>query len=118
MKYGISSYASNILKMFSIPSNAKVQDLPFDDNFMHIITKTDLEGYEGSLVMKGSRKALWTDLSVLYSVKIMSQAAMAGVSCLWLRYRSPQISSNDSREYQCSIQADQLGSLSVDIHVY
>uniref|UniRef100_A0A7N0VKK7 phosphatidylglycerophosphatase n=1 Tax=Kalanchoe fedtschenkoi TaxID=63787 RepID=A0A7N0VKK7_KALFE len=118
MKYGISSRMASLLMTISRPLD--VQDLlPFDDNSVHVITKTDLDGYDGSLEMKEVGKALWADLSVLYGVRIVSQAALARVSCLWFRYRSQKSNNSEqSREFECSIQADQHGGLSVGIHVY
>ncbi|CAM8978903.1 unnamed protein product [Rhodiola kirilowii] len=119
MKYEISSHTARLLMSMPRPLGVQDQDLlPFDDNSVHIITNTDLDGYDGSAEMKASGKALWADLSVLYGVRIVSQAALARVSCLWFSYRSQQSNSKLNREYQCSIQADQLGGLSLDIHVY
>uniref|UniRef100_A0A7N0VI54 phosphatidylglycerophosphatase n=1 Tax=Kalanchoe fedtschenkoi TaxID=63787 RepID=A0A7N0VI54_KALFE len=118
MKYGISSRMASLLMTISQPLG--VPDLlPFDDNSVHIITKTDLDGYDGSPEMREAGKALWADLSVLYGVRIVSQAAKAGVSSLRFCYRSQQSTSKLSREYECSIQAGQHGGLSVvGINVY
>ncbi|KAJ7952550.1 Dual specificity phosphatase [Quillaja saponaria] len=91
-----------------------------DDSSVVVVAKSDLEGYESSLDSANVANEIWADLSVVYHVRVAGQAALARISCLWLRCRSQhQISSEElSGESSCSIKTDNLGGISVDIHVY
>ncbi|XVE57599.1 hypothetical protein DITRI_Ditri04bG0103200 [Diplodiscus trichospermus] len=95
---------------------APTQDLvTFDDGSVVMVTEADLDGYEQSLesVAMGSR--ILADLSVVYRVRVAGQAALARISCLWLRCQAHQKipAKKLARESSC------LGStISVDIHVY
>lgn len=92
----------------------------FDDSSVVIVTESDLDGYDPSLVSSGGGGEIWADLSVVYRVRVAGQAAMARISCLWLRCGTQQkIPGNKlSRVSSCSISTDHLGGISVDIHVY
>lgn len=93
----------------------------FDDNSVVMVTESDLEGYDPSS-QSAMASEIWADLSVVYRVRVAGQAALARISCLWLRYATTdqKISSEklSSRESSCSIRANHLGEISVDIHVY
>ncbi|KAK7262150.1 hypothetical protein RJT34_29711 [Clitoria ternatea] len=102
---------------------AASQDLvKFDDGSVVMITESDLEGYESSSQLGTMASEIWADLSVVYRVRVAGQAALARISCLWLRYgaTNQKISSEklSSRESSYSIRANHLGGISVDIHVY
>ncbi|KAF5734922.1 putative dual specificity protein phosphatase DSP8 [Tripterygium wilfordii] len=103
------------------PAAASSQDIvAFDDGSVVVITEADLDGYNpcmGSGVM-GSE--IWTDLSVIYRVRVVGKAAITGISCLWLRCCTHQKISQEKldSDTSCSMSADRLGGISVDIHVY
>ncbi|KAK7330805.1 hypothetical protein VNO77_25005 [Canavalia gladiata] len=93
----------------------------FDDSSVVMVTESDLEGYDPSSQSGTVASEIWADLSVVYRVRVAGQAALARISCLWLRYgtTNPKISTEKlSRESSCSIRANHLGGISVDIHVY
>jgi hypothetical protein len=93
----------------------------FDDNSVVLVTESDLVGYSsndgdddesGKLV----RSEIWaSDLRVVYRVRVAGQAALARISCLWLRYHREQ-------QHKAVAEEDHGGrgggSISVDIHVY
>lgn len=100
---------------------AASQDLVmFDDSSVVVVTESDLEGYDPSIHSGTMASEIWADLSVVYRARVTGQAALARISCLWLRYGSNQkISAGKlSRESSCSIRTNHLGGISVDIHVY
>lgn len=71
-----------------------------NDSSYVIISKSDLEGYDGS-------SSLWVDLSLAYRMQFASQAALARLSCLWLRCHDNKKRGAES----CSLEADQLGGV-------
>lgn len=115
------SYRPEINLIKRAPVLAAARDLvPFDDGSVVVVTKSDLEGYDRNLESAGEGSEIWADLSVVYRVRVAGQAALARISCLWLRCRAHQNYSGEKlgRESSCSIRADRLGGISVDIHVY
>ncbi|XWS62029.1 hypothetical protein CRYUN_Cryun07bG0175600 [Craigia yunnanensis] len=87
----------------------------FDDGSVVVVTEADLDGYDQSLESGAMGSTIWADLSVVYRVRVAGQAALARISCLWLRCQAHQkISAQElARESSC------LGStISLDIHVY
>lgn len=103
------------------PCSAASTDLvPFDDGSVVVVTKSDLEGYEPIMESGDEGSEIWADLSAVYRVRVAGQAALARISCLWLRCRAHQNYSGEnlSRESSCSLRADHMGGISVDIHVY
>lgn len=92
----------------------------FDDNSVVVVTEQDLEGYDPSCQSGTMADEIWADLSVVYRVRVAGQAALARISCLWLRYGTNQKISAEklSRESGCSFRTSHLGGISVDIHVY
>uniref|UniRef100_A0A7N0VI18 phosphatidylglycerophosphatase n=1 Tax=Kalanchoe fedtschenkoi TaxID=63787 RepID=A0A7N0VI18_KALFE len=101
------------------PSEDK-EVVAFDDSSVVVVSDADLDGYDSTLIRSTAGSELWTtDVNVIYKVRVASQAALTRVSCLWLRCRTTQKNvSKLGAESSCSVQADQLGSISVDIHVY
>jgi hypothetical protein len=99
------------------PGSAASQDLvAFDDGSVVVVTESDLEGYDSSL-----DSGIWADLSVVYGVRVAGKAALARISCLWFRCGAHQRISRDQKlhsDSSCSIRADHLGGISVDIHIY
>ncbi|KAF8380555.1 hypothetical protein HHK36_028043 [Tetracentron sinense] len=106
------------------PSFPATRDLAaFDDGSVVMVMESDLEGYEERRDSDVVGNEIWAELSLVYRVQFASQAALAKLSCLWLRCHERQNLSKKKlgRENSCSGGADQLGDLgveSVDIHVY
>ncbi|XP_059657610.1 phosphatidylglycerophosphate phosphatase PTPMT1 [Cornus florida] len=92
----------------------------FDDSSLVVITKEDLDGYDASYESVPARSEILADLSLVYRVRVAGQTAFARLSCLWFRCHSIQKISSENlhEEGSCSISADQLGGISVNIHVY
>ncbi|CAI0523722.1 unnamed protein product [Linum tenue] len=94
----------------------------FDDGSVVLVTESDLDGYDPRLVsspMKSSE--IWADLSVVYGVRLAGQAVLTRISCLWLRcggHHKFVGGKQLNRKSSCSISRDQLGGISVDIHLY
>ncbi|KAK7386264.1 hypothetical protein VNO78_26375 [Psophocarpus tetragonolobus] len=117
---GCAPTTANLLVKASQVAAAGSRDIVmFDDNSVVMVTESDLEGYDPSSQSRMASE-IWADLSVVYRVRVAGQAALARISCLWLRYGNQKISSEklSSRESSCSIRANHLGEISVDIHVY
>ncbi|KAH0889521.1 hypothetical protein HID58_051950 [Brassica napus] len=83
----------------------------FDDGSMVLVTHSDVEGYdERSMNVAGNE--LWAaaaDISMVYRVKVVGQAALARISCLWLGLRE---------NHKLSRENLSMGGISVDISVY
>ncbi|KAF2613511.1 hypothetical protein F2Q70_00008388 [Brassica cretica] len=83
----------------------------FDDGSMVLVTHSDVEGYdERSMNVAGNE--LWAaaaDISMVYRVKVVGQAALARISCLWLGLRE---------NHKLSRKNLSMGGISVDISVY
>ncbi|KAF3448290.1 hypothetical protein FNV43_RR09003 [Rhamnella rubrinervis] len=113
------SHMANLI-MRAPCSTASPDLVPFDDGSVVVVTKSDLEGYEPIMESGDEGSEIWADLSVVYRVRVAGQAALARISCLWLRCRAHRnyAGENLSRESSCSIEAGHMGGISVDIHVY
>lgn len=104
--------ASMILKASGMAAASR--DLvTFDDGSVVVVTESDLEGYNPSIHSSTMGSEIWADLSVVYRVRVAGQAALARISCLWLRYGTHQKVSAQKLG-----STNQLGGISVDIHVY
>lgn len=117
----VYSPMTNLIK--KAPGSANCQDLvAFDDGSVVVITKSDLDGYDSSIDPNSTSAGneIWADLSVVCRVRVAGQAALARISCLWLRCHAYQNNTSEKlhRESSCSIRTDHLGGISVDIHVY
>ncbi|XVF52565.1 hypothetical protein PTKIN_Ptkin05aG0028600 [Pterospermum kingtungense] len=114
VKNGFRSYMEDLIfrTSASAPSRGLVT---FDDGSTVVVTEADLEGYEQSLESGAMASTIWADLSVVYRVRVAGQAALARISCLWLRCQAHQKISSQKlgRESSCV-----GGTISVDIHVY
>ncbi|GAV68205.1 DSPc domain-containing protein [Cephalotus follicularis] len=108
-------------RILKAPRSSPAQDLvPFDDGSV-VITESDLRGYDPSLKSVTAGSEIWADLSVVYRVRLAGRAALARISCLWLRCQTHhrKISGNEfDKENSCLISGGHLGGISVDIHVY
>ncbi|KAF2315066.1 hypothetical protein GH714_038083 [Hevea brasiliensis] len=103
------------------PRPAPSQDLvAFDDGSVVVVTESDLDGFDPTHESDAVRREIW-DLSVVYRVRVAGKRALARISCLWFRCQThqkilgKQLSTKNSC---CSIGANHLGGISVDIHVY
>ncbi|CAL0312299.1 unnamed protein product [Lupinus luteus] len=115
---GCAPTANLLVKSFE--AQAAPQDLVlFDDSSVVVVTESDLEGYDPSIQSGTTASDIWEDLSVVYRARVAGQAALARISCLWLRCGTNQkISAKElSRESSCKIRTNHLGRISVDIHV-
>ncbi|XP_019446059.1 PREDICTED: putative dual specificity protein phosphatase DSP8 [Lupinus angustifolius] len=112
---GCAPTANLLVKAFE--AQAAPQDLvTFDDSSVVMVTDSDLEGYDPSIQSGVKASDIWEDLSVVYRARVAGQAALARISCLWLRCGTNQkISAEElSRESSCTIRTNHF----VDIHVY
>ncbi|KAJ6824694.1 putative dual specificity protein phosphatase DSP8 [Iris pallida] len=58
----------------------------FEDSSFVLVRKSDLDGY----VPDCRASSVWAELSLVYRVQFAGQAALASLSCLWLRCHSPK----------------------------
>ncbi|XP_020592186.1 putative dual specificity protein phosphatase DSP8 [Phalaenopsis equestris] len=73
----------------------------FEDSSFVMVSKSDLDGYDGN------SSNLWAELSLVYRMQFASQAAIARLSCLWLRCHDDKKRGVES----CSLEADQMGMM-------
>ncbi|KAJ8754406.1 hypothetical protein K2173_002857 [Erythroxylum novogranatense] len=94
--------------------------LAFDDSSLVVVTEADLDGYDKSLQPGAVESEIWADFRVLYRVRVAGHAAMTRISCLWLRCGTHEKIFNRqlNRKSSCSVTADHLGGINMDIHVY
>ena len=85
----------------------------FDDSCMVLVSKSDIEGYELSLNPNVAYNTL-TELSVACRVQLTSQAAIARLSCTWLRINGHKFW---RKKLQSSIGNDQQSSIRFDLQV-
>ncbi|PSS24110.1 Dual specificity protein phosphatase DSP8 [Actinidia chinensis var. chinensis] len=83
----------------------------FDDGSVVVVTESDLDGYDDSSLVGNESLA---ELSLTCRVQFASQAAIARLSCLWLRYHNQKLS---RKKLGSSVSSDQMGSIGVDIRV-
>lgn len=96
------------------PVLSAAEDLvAFDDDTIVVVTESDLDGYDPCLESGAVGSEIWADLSVVYRFRVAGQAALARISCLWLRYHANQRISGERL-----VRPDHLGGLTVDIQVY
>ncbi|KAL8136644.1 hypothetical protein V2J09_002645 [Rumex salicifolius] len=89
--------------------------LAFDDCSVVVVTRSDLDGYESTnneeLTAGGSH------VTAIYKARMAGEAALARISCLWLRCHTQQKIAGTKGG--CAIgAADQMSHVTVDIHVY
>lgn len=111
-KTGLCGYMTSLV--MKPPVHLDFKDLAaFDDDSLVVVTESDLDGYDSCLESGAVGSEIWADLSVVYRFRVAGQAALARISCLWLRYHANQNISGEGL-----MRADQLGGLAVDIQVY
>lgn len=80
----------------------------FDESSFVVVSKSDLEGYEANC----NSGRVW-ELSLVYRVQFAGQAALASLSCLWVRYhahgKTVVLPDNKLGRESCSLAADQIG---------
>lgn len=97
-KDGIETFVVNSTKRTpGLPEKACEEEL--DENSLVLITESDLDGYEEN------QESGQSELKLGFRVQFASQAAMARLSCLWLRCHTGQ-----------KVSRNEL--VGVDIHVY
>lgn len=97
------------------------QDLfSFDDGSVVVITEADLDGYEPGKASDDVRNEIWADVNLIYQVKIVSEAALARLSCLWVRCHRHQKASIKklTNDGGAAVGAPPLGNINVDIQVF
>ncbi|KAJ4727248.1 Dual specificity phosphatase [Melia azedarach] len=87
-----------------------------DDGTIVVVTELDLDGYDARCDSDIARNERQPESSLACRVQFASQAAIARLSCLWVRCHADPKSS--IKKLGNSMGADQLGSLGVDIRVY
>lgn len=88
----------------------------FDDSSVVVVTESDLDGYDGGHKSGIVGNDIWAELSLVYRVQFAGKAALARLSCLWLQCHAGQkLAAEKLGRESCSVEADQLGSLGVDI---
>ncbi|CDP10010.1 unnamed protein product [Coffea canephora] len=94
--------------------------LAFDDGSAVIITNSDLAGYDPNQDPVAVRNEIWADVNFIYRVKVAGAIALTKLSCLWLRCHTQQkvLGEELTGESSCLTGAEQLGDITVDIHVY
>ena len=113
-KVGFHSHMADLI--FRTSGSATSRDLvAFDDGSVVVVTEADLDGYDQSLESGAMGSTIWADLSVVYRVRVAGQAALARISCLWLRCQEHQKISAQKLGRESSCMG---GTISVDIHVY
>ncbi|KAK4794524.1 hypothetical protein SAY86_012518 [Trapa natans] len=92
----------------------------FDDESAVVVTESDLVGYNPCNESVNVRSEIWTDLRVVYRVRVAGQAALERFSCLWLRYREHEKINGEKIGTQSNhgIGGGRVEGISVDIHVY
>ncbi|XVF10882.1 hypothetical protein REPUB_Repub07fG0221600 [Reevesia pubescens] len=113
-KFGFNSHMADLILRTS--AFAPSRDLvAFDEGSVVVVTEADLDGYDRSLESGAMGSTIWADLSVVYRVRVAGQAALARISCLWLRCQAHQKISAQKLSKESSCLG---GTISVDIHVY
>ncbi|KAF7828454.1 putative dual specificity protein phosphatase DSP8 [Senna tora] len=103
--------SANLIAKASLAATASRDLVTFDDGSVVVVTESDLEGYDPSICSRTGE--IWADLSVVYRVRVAGQAALARISCLWLRYGTHQKVSTEKLS-----STNHLQGISVNIHVY
>lgn len=83
----------------SFPTSLTPPLSTLEDSSFVMVSKSDVDGYDGN------SSSLWAELSLAYRIQFASQAAIARLSCLWLRCHDEKKRGVES----CSLEADQMG---------
>ncbi|KAK6117457.1 hypothetical protein DH2020_048784 [Rehmannia glutinosa] len=119
VKGSSSSQMTDLL--FRSPRLLAARDLfAFDDCSMVVITQSDLDGYDPEKTSVVVRNEIWADLKLIYQVKIVSEAALARLSCLWVHCNRHQKTSSEklTSDGGGTVGTPPVGNMDVDIHVF
>lgn len=92
----------------------------FGDSSVVVVTESDLDGYDGSNKSGIVGNDIWAELSWVYKIHYSGQAALAKISCLWLRYHAPNQGAAAEKlgRENCLVDSNQMGPVGVDIPIY
>ncbi|XP_057498702.1 phosphatidylglycerophosphate phosphatase PTPMT1-like [Actinidia eriantha] len=110
----VQDYYSHKVKRpgsYTVGFSVKHDLAAFDDGSVVVVTESDLDGYDDSSLV-GNESLV--ELSLTCRVHFASQAAIARLSFLWLRYHDQKLS---RKKLGSSVSSYQMGSIGVDIRV-
>ncbi|KAK2966581.1 hypothetical protein RJ640_010002 [Escallonia rubra] len=116
VKRAESNGSTNSLVLTSLGVPAKLKLGAFDDGSVVFVSESDLDGYNESCDSGIVGKDMLTELSLACRVQFASEAAIARLSCIWLRSHASLKMSR--KKLGSSVGTDQLGTVGVDIQVY
>ncbi|KAL2489689.1 putative dual specificity protein phosphatase DSP8 [Forsythia ovata] len=92
----------------------------FDDGTVVVITESDVDGYVPGNEPGIAGNEIWTDVNLIYRVKVAGEAALTRLSGLWFLWNSRQKISSEKLPSDgcCAVNGKQLGNLTVDIHLF
>ncbi|KAI3468996.1 hypothetical protein Pfo_025659 [Paulownia fortunei] len=120
LKVKRNSSSQSIDLFYRSPRLLAARDLfAFDDGSMVVITEADLDGYHPGNA-SDVRNEIWADVNLICQVKIVSDAALARLSCLWVRCHRHQKTSSEklTGDGASAVGTPPLGNINVDIHVF
>ncbi|KAK2980274.1 hypothetical protein RJ640_016952 [Escallonia rubra] len=116
VKRAESNGSTNSLVLTSLGVPAKLELGAFDDGSVVFVSESDLDGYDESCDSGIVGKDMLAELSLACRVQFASEAAIARLSCIWLRsHASLKLS---RKKLGSPVGTDQLGTAGVDIQVY
>lgn len=78
--------------------------IPFDESSFTIVSAADLDGYDGE---DGRCREVWAaEVSLVYRVQFAGRAALAGLSCFWVRRRRRRHLAGAPGKESCSLAAE------------
>ncbi|XP_073278455.1 phosphatidylglycerophosphate phosphatase PTPMT2-like [Primulina huaijiensis] len=101
-------------RSLSFPINVDLEDLDYGS--IVVVDESDLDGYEENSDSNIGGRNMMTEVNLACRVQFASQAAIARLSCLWLRTHSEQKVTR--KKMGSSVGSSQIGSPGVDVHVY
>ncbi|XP_073152979.1 phosphatidylglycerophosphate phosphatase PTPMT2-like [Henckelia pumila] len=101
-------------RSLSFPVNVDLEDLDYGS--IVVVDESDLDGYEENPDSKIGGRNMMSEANLACRVQFASQAAIARLSCLWLRTHSEQKVTR--KKMGSSVGSSRIGSLGVDVHVY
>ncbi|KAK2980266.1 hypothetical protein RJ640_016944 [Escallonia rubra] len=116
VKRAESNGSTNCLVLTSLGVPAKLELGAFDDGSVVFVSESDLDGYDESCDSGIVGKDMLAELSLACRVQFASEAAIARLSCIWLRSHASLKMSR--KKLGSPVGTDQLGSVGVDIQVY
>ncbi|KZV45079.1 hypothetical protein F511_29400 [Dorcoceras hygrometricum] len=102
-------------RSLSFPLDVDLED--FDYGSIVVVDESDLDGYEENRDSNPGGRNMMTEVNLACRVQFVRQAAIARLSCLWLRTHSEQ-KEVTRKKMGNSVGSSQIGSLGVDVHVY